>query len=38
VRGRVHASEDDLEQERWPERIVVWPNRIPRRRRKAAAE
>lgn len=38
VRGRVHASEDDLAQERWPERIVLWPNRTPRRRRKAAAE
>ena len=38
VRGRVHAAEDDLAQERWPERIVLWPNRAPRRRRRAAAE
>ena len=34
VRGRVHASEDDLAQELWPERIVLWPNRAPRRRPK----
>jgi uncharacterized cysteine cluster protein YcgN (CxxCxxCC family) len=27
VRGRVYASEDDLPQERWLERIVKWPNR-----------
>jgi len=32
VRGRVIASEDDMEQELWPERIVKWPNRAPRRR------
>ena len=37
VRGRVHAGEDDLAQERWPERIVLWPNRMPRRKRKPAA-
>jgi len=30
VRGRVIASEDDLEQELWPERIVEWPNSAPR--------
>jgi uncharacterized cysteine cluster protein YcgN (CxxCxxCC family) len=35
VRGRVSASEDDLRQECWPERIVLWPNRQPRRRRSA---
>ena len=33
VRGRVFASEDDLPQELWPERIVTWPNRPPRRKR-----
>ena len=33
VRGRVVASEDDLAQELWPDRIVTWPNRAPRRRR-----
>ncbi len=38
VRGRVHASEDDLDQERWPERIVLWPNRTARKRRKPAAK
>ncbi len=32
VRGRVIASEDDLAQELWPERVVKWPNRAPRRR------
>ena len=37
VRGRVHAAEDDLAQERWPERIVTWPNRAPGRRRRSAA-
>ena len=31
VRGRVVAGEDDLPQEVWPERIVKWPNRPPRR-------
>ncbi|RBP11151.1 hypothetical protein DFR50_11736 [Roseiarcus fermentans] len=36
VRGRVSVVEDDLAQERWPERIVLWPNRTPRRRRKPA--
>jgi uncharacterized cysteine cluster protein YcgN (CxxCxxCC family) len=30
VRGRVFASETDLPQERWPERIAKWPNRPPR--------
>ncbi len=30
VRGRVFASETDLPQERWVERIVKWPNRPPR--------
>ena len=33
VRERVFASEDDLAQELWPERIVKWPNRAPRRKR-----
>lgn len=33
VRGRVGANEDDLPAELWPERIVKWPNRLPRRRR-----
>lgn len=30
VRGRVVASEADLPQEVWLERIVAWPNRKPR--------
>ena len=34
VKGRVFASEDDLDQERWPERIVRWPNR-PGKAKKA---
>jgi len=34
VRGRVSASETDLPQELWPEHIVKWPNRPPRRGRK----
>ncbi len=33
VRGRVSALEDDIPTELWPERIVKWPNRIPRRRK-----
>ena len=37
VRGRVFASEDDLPQDSWPERIVLWPNRPPRRKRKPDA-
>ena len=37
VRGRVFASEDDLAQESWPERIVDWPNRPPRRRQRPNA-
>ena len=36
VKGRVHASEDDVPQRLWPERIVRWPNRRPARRRRAA--
>jgi uncharacterized protein len=32
VRGRVSASEDDLSQDLWPDRIVKWPNRPPRRK------
>jgi len=32
VAGRVTASEDDLPIELWPDRIVCWPNRPPRRR------
>jgi uncharacterized cysteine cluster protein YcgN (CxxCxxCC family) len=31
VRGRVAASEEDMPVELWPERIVRWPNRPPRR-------
>jgi len=27
VRGRIHAIEDDLPFEQWPDRIVEWPNR-----------
>ncbi len=38
VRGRVYASEDDVAEARWPERIVKWPNRPPRRPRKPEAE
>jgi hypothetical protein len=33
VRGRVAASELDLPMDHWPERIVRWPNRPPRRSR-----
>jgi uncharacterized cysteine cluster protein YcgN (CxxCxxCC family) len=33
VRDRVSASEDDLPQDSWPKRIVLWPNRPPRRAR-----
>ena len=33
VRDRVIASEDDLDQELWPDRIVKWPNRAPRKKR-----
>jgi hypothetical protein len=33
VRGRVSASEEDLAAELWPDRIVKWPNRPPRKRR-----
>ncbi len=33
VRGRVVASEDDIAQELWPDRIVKWPNRPVRRKR-----
>jgi uncharacterized cysteine cluster protein YcgN (CxxCxxCC family) len=29
VRGRVVASEDDMAEELWPDRIVKWPNRAP---------
>jgi len=31
VRGKVFASEDDVPQDLWPERIVSWPNRRPRK-------
>jgi len=31
VTGRLFASEADLPPERWPERVVKWPNRPPRR-------
>jgi uncharacterized cysteine cluster protein YcgN (CxxCxxCC family) len=37
VRGRVFASEDDVAQDSWPERIVLWPNRPPRGKRKPGA-
>ena len=33
VRGRVGASEEDLPQELWPEHIVKWPNKRPRKTR-----
>jgi len=33
VRGRVSMSEEDLPQEMWPEHVVKWPNRPPRRKR-----
>ena len=36
VRGRVFASETDLAQDRWLERIVKWPNRPPRAKKPAA--
>ena len=32
VRGRVAASEDEIDDSQWPERIVTWPLRWPRRR------
>lgn len=35
VRGRIFASEGDLDPERWVERIAKWPNRPPRARRPA---
>ena len=38
VRGRVAASETDLAPERWPSRIVKWPNRKPRARRRTSAD
>ena len=34
VRGRVVAGEDDLAQELWPDRIVKWPNRAPRKKNR----
>ena len=37
VLGRVFASEDDLAQESWPDRIVTWPNRPPRRKQGSNA-
>ena len=33
VRGRVGAREDEIPIELWPERIVKWPNGMPRRRK-----
>ena len=33
VRGRMSASESDLDQGRWVERVVKWPNRPPRAKR-----
>jgi len=33
VRGRVSAGEEDLPHEAWPEHVVKWPNRPPRKRR-----
>ncbi|HEY1781763.1 MAG TPA: YcgN family cysteine cluster protein [Roseiarcus sp.] len=38
VRGRVAASETDLAPEGWPSRIVKWPNRQPRARRRTSAD
>jgi uncharacterized cysteine cluster protein YcgN (CxxCxxCC family) len=38
VRGRVAASETDLAPEHWPSRIVKWPNRKPRARRRTSAD
>ena len=32
VQGRISASETDLDQERWVEHVVKWPNRPPRRK------
>jgi uncharacterized protein len=34
VRGRVEVSEDDLPQELWPDHIVTWPNRWPRKKKR----
>jgi hypothetical protein len=34
VRGRVWANESDISPEKWPDRIVKWPNRKPRERRR----
>jgi uncharacterized protein len=31
VKGKVFASEDDVSPDYWPERIVKWPNRRPKR-------
>lgn len=31
VQRRVYASEDDVQTDRWHERIVKWPNRQPRK-------
>jgi uncharacterized protein len=33
VSGRVWANESDVRPERWPSRIVKWPNRKPRAKR-----
>ena len=34
VRGRVHASENNLDPALWPHRIVKWPNRLPPAKRQ----
>jgi uncharacterized protein len=36
ARGRIYASEADLDSELWAERVVVWPNRAPRARKPRA--
>jgi uncharacterized cysteine cluster protein YcgN (CxxCxxCC family) len=32
VRGRISASETDLPEHRWPDHMVKWPNKPPRRK------
>ena len=38
VSGRVFASEDDIPAEHWQDRIVHWPDRWPRPRKKSATK
>jgi uncharacterized cysteine cluster protein YcgN (CxxCxxCC family) len=38
VRNKVSASESELAQEFWPDRIVKWPNRAPPRRPRRTAQ